>query len=107
MIDLFVIYLEINGADANEPPMYFIAFSGDSGNYENITISSLSFSSSSPLPSSSLQQSVTSSRKPITLSKKSTTTTRTMLLQRKPNPNRRCDQQKKDCQTSTLSSPSN
>ncbi len=84
------LYLEINGADANEPPIYFIAFSGDSGNYENVT-----FSSSSTL-----------SRKPIKSSRKSTTI-RTMLLQREHNPNYRCDQQKSDCQTTTISPPLN
>jgi len=106
---LFVyFYLEINGADANEPPVYFIAFSGDSGNDENITSTFYFSSSSSPPPplSSSSRRSITSSRKPITLSRKSTTT-RTMLLQRKQNPNHLCNRQKPDCQTGTLSTPSN
>ncbi len=97
--------LEINGADANEPPVYFVAFSGDSGNYENVTVPFFS-SSSSPSSSSASRRSRTSSRKPITVSWESTTT-RTMLLQRKKNLNRRCNRQKTDCQTSTLSSPSN
>ena len=83
------LYLEINGADANEPPMYFIAFSGDSGNDENVTISSL----------------VSSSPTTVSSSKKSTSS-RAMSAQRKPNLRRRCDRRKADCQTTTLSSPS-
>jgi hypothetical protein len=92
-------FLEINGADANEPPIYFIAFAGDSGNFENVS------SMSPPLPSSSSSSSSSSSK--IVTSTQKTTTIRTMLLQRKQGHNRRCDREKSSCKTSILSSKLN
>jgi hypothetical protein len=83
----FILYLEINGADANEPPVYFIAFAGDSGNYENVTSTS----------------SLTSSLQTLTSSQKSKII-RTTLLPRKKTSTRSCNRQK-SCQTSTHPSP--
>lgn len=63
--------------------MYFIGFSGDSGNYEN---SSFTFPLSTTLQSI-IPQSVISQSMITKSSSKRSTTLRTMLLQRKHNPN--------------------
>lgn len=76
-LELLVLIVEINGADANEPPLYYIAFSGDSGNFENI-------SSDFP-PTSSTPQ---------------LASTRPMLHKRRHNP-LRCPGSRRACRTST------
>lgn len=71
--------LEINGADALEPPIYYVAFAGDSGNNQTISFT---------LSASSI----------------SSTTKRTMLLQRRRNPLRRCNPEKTSCPITSPSS---